>query len=111
MPLVKLLSLLSIVAGLVVGPPPAPTVTGARSTTNLTPTFTFKSKGEKSFECGVDTTVLKKCAVRYKTKSLAIGAHKLRVRAVGANKRKSRITTVAFTINAPPPPPPPPSRV
>jgi streptogramin lyase len=106
--MIKLLTLLSITAGLVVAPPPAPTVIGARVTTNQTPTFTFKSKGARSFECAVDSTVLTKCAARYKTKSLAVGAHKLRVRAVGAKNRKSRITTVAFTIQAPPPPPPPP---
>ena len=106
--MIKLLTLLSIALGLVAGPPPAPTVTGARSTVDTTPTFTFKSKGAKSFECGVDTTVLKKCAARYTAPALKTGAHVLRVRAIDAKKRKSRVTSVAFTIQPPPPPPPPP---
>src|SRR5439155_720140 len=83
-------------------------VIGARSTTDSTPTFTFKSKGARSFVCGVDTTVLKKCAARYTTTSLSVGAHKLRVRALDAKKRMSRIATVTFTIRALPPPPVPP---
>lgn len=106
--MIKLLSLLSIALGLVAGPPPAPTVVGARVTVDTTPTFTFKSKGARSFECGVDTTVLKKCTARYTTRALTVGAHQLRVRAVDAKKRKSRITTVAIAIRTPPPPPPPP---
>jgi hypothetical protein len=105
--LLKLLTLLSVLAGLVAGPPPAPTVSGALQTTDTTPSFTFKSKGAKSFECAVDAAALKKCAARYTAPQLAIGAHKLRVRAVDAKKRKSTITTVAFTITAPTPPPPP----
>jgi hypothetical protein len=103
--LIKLLSLLSIAASFVVAPPPVPTVVGARSTTDSTPTFTFKSKGARSFVCGVDTTVLKKCAARYTTTSLAVGAHKLRVRALDAKKRMSKIATITFTIKALPPPP------
>jgi streptogramin lyase len=106
--MIRLLALLSVAFGLVAGPPPAPSVSGARSTTDTTPTFSFKSKGARSFECGVDTTVLKKCAARYTAKTLAVGAHKLRVRAVNVKKRKSRVTTVAFVIKALPPPPPPP---
>jgi streptogramin lyase len=105
--LIKLLTLLSIVTGLVAGAPPAPTVAGARSTTDTTPTFTFKSKGARSFECAIDIAPLKKCAARFTAPQLAVGAHKLRVRAVDAKKRKSKITTVAFKITAPAPPPPP----
>jgi streptogramin lyase len=105
--MIRLVTLLSLALGLVVGPPPAPTVAGARSTTDTTPTFTFKSKGARSFECGVDTVTLKKCAARFTTKPLAVGAHKLRARAVNAKKKKSRITTVAFKITAPVTPPPP----
>jgi streptogramin lyase len=106
--MMRLLTLLSVALGLAAGAPPAPTVAGARSTTDTTPTFTFKSKGAISFECAVDTAALKKCAARYTTPKLALGAHKLRVRAVDKKKRKSRITTVAFTVVEPPPPPPPP---
>jgi len=47
-------------------------------------------------------------AARFTSAPLAVGAHKIRARAVDMKKRKSRITTVAFTIVAPPPPPPPP---
>lgn len=106
--MIKLLTLLSVLAGLVAVAPPAPTVSGARQTSDSTPSFTFKSKGAKSFECAVDAAALKKCAVRYTAPKLAVGAHKLRVRAVDAKKRKSRITAIAFTITAPTPPPPPP---
>jgi streptogramin lyase len=106
--MIRLLTLLSVTLGLAAGAPPAPTVVGARSTVDTTPTFTFKSKGARSFECAVDTAPLKKCAARFTSTPLAVGAHKLRVRAVDAKKRKSRITTVAFTITTPPPPPPPP---
>jgi streptogramin lyase len=80
-------------------------VIGARQTTDSAPTFTFKSKGARSFECAVDKAVLTRCAARYKTPSVGIGVHKLRVKAIDAQKRKSRITTVAFTIQALPPPP------
>ena len=65
-------------------------------------------EGREVVECGVDTTVLKKCAARYTAPALKVGAHVLRVRAIDAKKRKSRITTVAFAIQLPPPPPPPP---
>jgi hypothetical protein len=108
--MIRLVTLLSLVLGIAAGPPPAPTVVGARTTTDKTPTFTFKSKGARSFECAVDTVALKKCAARFTSKPLTVGAHKLRVRAV-TGKKKSRITTVAFKINAvvPPPPPPPPA--
>jgi streptogramin lyase len=109
--MIRLVTLLSLALGFAAGPPPAPTVVGARSTTDTTPTFTFKSKGARSFECAVDAAALKKCAARFTSARLAVGAHKLRVRAVNAKKQKSRITTVAFKITAavPPPPPPPPA--
>jgi streptogramin lyase len=106
--MIRLVTLLSLALGLAAGAPPAPTVVGARSTADTTPTFTFKSKGARSFECAVDAAALKKCAARFTSARLAVGAHKLRVRALDAKKRKSRITTVAFTITPPPPPPPPP---
>jgi streptogramin lyase len=106
--MIRLATLLSVAFGLAVGAPPAPTVTGARSTTDTTPTFTFKSKGAVSFQCAVDAAALKKCTARFTTAPLALGAHKLRVLAIDKTKKKSRITTVAFKIVEPPPPPPPP---
>jgi streptogramin lyase len=106
--MIRLLTLLSATLGLAVGAPPAPTVTGARTTIDTTPTFTFKSKGARSFECAVDAAALKKCPARFTTAPLAVGAHKLRVRAIDKQKRKSRVTTVAISIKEPPPPPPPP---
>ena len=106
--MIRLVTLLSLALGLAAGAPPAPTVAGARSTTDTTPTFTFKSKGAVSFQCAVDAAALKRCAARFTSAPLALGAHKLRVLAVDKKKRKSRSTTVAFKIVEPPPPPPPP---
>ena len=86
--MIRLLTLLSVALGLAAGPPPCTDRRRRACDDDTTPTFTFKSKGARSFECGVDTVTLKKCTARFTTEALAVGAHKLRVRAVNAKKEE-----------------------
>jgi hypothetical protein len=83
-------------------PPAAPTVTGPRSTSSTTPVYRFKAARAVSFRCAFDTPKLHRCAARY-SQRLTVGAHALRVQAVGRRGRTSRVVRVGVTIVPPTP--------
>jgi virginiamycin B lyase len=75
----------------------APRVIGPRSTTTPRPVFRFAARGAVAFRCAFDSRRLHRCARRY-SQRLAVGTHVLRVRAVGRDGRRSRVTTVRVRI-------------
>jgi len=77
--------------------PPPPGVTGPRETVSQRPVFRFRSSGAVGFRCAFDSPRLHRCSVRY-SERLAVGAHVLRVRAVGRSGAASRVVTVAVRV-------------
>lgn len=61
---------------------PAPSVNGPRATESTRPVYVFRSPGAAGFRCAFDSAALHRCAARY-SQALTVGAHVLRVRAVG----------------------------
>jgi hypothetical protein len=99
--LVRLLTLLGLVGALAAAPP-APTVTGPRQTESTRPVFRFQSKGATAFRCAFDSRALHRCKTPY-SQALGVGAHVLRVQAVGHGGTRSRIVSVAVRVLAPVP--------
>jgi YVTN family beta-propeller protein len=85
--------------------PAAPTVTGPRTTTSTRPAYRFAAARAVRFRCAFDTPKLHACAARY-SQRLAVGAHVLRVRAVGRTGKTSRITSVRVRVEQATPAPP-----
>jgi len=80
--------------------PPAPTVTGPRTSERTRVTYVFHARAARAFRCAVDRPALRRCRRRI-TLTLARGAHVLRVRAVDAHGRQSAVTTVRVRILEP----------
>jgi hypothetical protein len=83
---------------------PAPKVVGPRTTTSDHPVYRFSAPGAIGFRCSFDSRTLHRCPARY-SEGLAVGAHVLRVRAVGRHGRFSRIVSVKIVVRTPRTPP------
>lgn len=79
----------------------APRVVGPRTTVSDHPTFRFRAPGAIGFRCAFDSTTLHRCAARY-SEGLTVGAHVLRVRAVGRGGKLSRIVSVRVVVRLAP---------
>jgi streptogramin lyase len=98
-----LIAALAAVAVASAAPPlPAPKVAGPRATTITRPVFRFSARGAVGFRCAFDRRRLHRCARRY-SQRLTVGAHTLRVQALGRRGRRSRITVVRVRIIRPAP--------
>jgi hypothetical protein len=91
-----------VLALIALAAPPAPVVSGPRQTTSTHPIYRFHARGAVGFICAFDTTRLHRCPARY-SQTLTLGAHVLRVRAVGRRHTLSRVTTVRVLVTAPVP--------
>ena len=85
--------------------PSAPKVLGPRQTSNVAPTFRFRSSDRDDppsklrFRCAFDSRKLHPCRARLRQR-LKVGKHVLRVRAVDLAGNASRVTTVSVRITA-----------
>ncbi len=77
--------------------PAAPSVAGPRRTASQEPAFAFRSPGAARFLCAFDSTRLHACPPRY-SQWLTVGAHVLRVQAVGRSGAPSRVATVGVRV-------------
>ena len=93
-----------LAAAATVGAVPAPTVAGPRRTTSDHPVYRFSARGAIGLRCSFDNARLHRCGARY-SEGLTVGAHVLRVRAMGRGGRISRLVSVRIVVRAPRTPP------
>ena len=105
--LVAALAALLVPAAAARGPaaPAAPSVSGPRATESIRPAYRFSAARAVRFGCAFDVPKLHACAARY-SQRLTVGAHVLRVQAVGRTGKTSRVTTVRVRVSEPVPVPP-----
>jgi len=80
--------------------PTTPVVTGPAQTESRAPVFRFRSRGAVRFECGIDTSALRRCGARF-SRQLSFGRHVLRVRGVGRTGLRSKVRTHVVVVLAP----------
>ncbi|MBI4897580.1 MAG: hypothetical protein HY827_04345 [Actinobacteria bacterium] len=88
--------------------PPETTITGGPAhisyTSATSPTFTFSSEADTTFECEFDTTGYSPCSSPFATGTLAEGLHEFRVRAVdAAGNTEATPEWREFTVDITPP--------
>ena len=99
LPLLAVLLAVSAAQAATRAAPPAPVVSGPRTTTSQEPVFAFRAAGAVRFLCAFDSPALHACTPRY-SQWLTVGPHVLRVRAVGRTGASSRVVSVSVAVTS-----------